>query len=175
MDFSGNNRNCPCSLRILSEATKILCPTRWEAKWRLGTTPLQSGCCGKLGLPTLPLGLESLRSRRRASWEQCLAWCLASKEAEFAGCFQPRAGLPASSFTPILARHLAWLQPRGVVCDSCPHNFLLFRARLWSHLPGSSFCWSLLLFQIHGLLPAQHPRQMIHFNPGWSLHCDLLA
>lgn len=92
------------------------------------------------------VSLESLRSWRQASWEQCFAWCLASKEAEFTGCFWPRAGLPGfvlhthSSPPPCLTIN------QGVVCDSCPHNFL-FRARLWSHLPGSSFCWSLLLFR----------------------------
>lgn len=132
--FSGNNRNCQCSLRILSKAIKIHCP-RGERK---------SGALGTFCALRLPWIFGPTRRAWPCSQQKpgggtlpgmCFAWCLVSKE--FALCRWPRAGLPALSLTFILAPYLAWLHPMGTICD----NFLHFSARLWSHLPGSSFCW----------------------------------
>lgn len=111
MDFSGNNRNCPHSLRILSEDTKILCPTRWEAKWPAGHLLCIWVAMKSLACWPLDWAGRTWDPAARPFQEQCFAWCLASEEAKFAGCCWPSAGPPASSFTPIPAPHLAWLHP----------------------------------------------------------------
>lgn len=161
----------PCSLRILSKATKILCS--WDE--RQNGPP---GISSAFGLPwkawpadplARPGEPETMHQGPPGNSALFGVWPVGRQS-----CW-PGAGWPASSFTPIPAPHLAWLHPRGAVCDSCPHNFLHFRPRLWSRLPGSSFCWSPLAFLVYGLLAARHPRQMTHFNPGWSLRFDLLA
>lgn len=99
MDYQETKENCWCSLRVLSRATKIFCPTR-----SLNGAP---GISSVLKLPWGGQPADTLagsgepdlaHSRGLAagpSREPCFAWCLASKK--FAGCCWPKAGLPGTS------------------------------------------------------------------------------
>lgn len=144
MDFSGNKEIVHAAWEFI-RSHKILCPTRWEAKW-YWVTPANR-CCGKFGLPTLWLGLRAWDPHGQSPGNKCFCWRF-SKEAGVYRLFLTRASLClAYPFTPILASTLLDYNPgvwfRLSHTSSSEPGF-------WSYLPGSKLLKFLLLFQIHG-------------------------
>lgn len=118
--------------------------------------PLGGGCSGELGLLTggqtrtawprsqlTPGGRASQNRIDLVSGQQGGVYMLLLTQ-----------GWPAClDLQSISAPHLSWLHPRGTVFD----NFLHFGARLWSHLPESSFCWSWSVLRVYSYCPQSIP------------------
>lgn len=97
-EFSGNNRNCQCSQRILSKA-------KWDTGTPSAEVAVESSACwlgARPGQPDLAHSWHSVAGPPRT----VLTWCLSSKE-EFTCCCWPRAGPPALPSNPF--QHLTFL------------------------------------------------------------------
>lgn len=158
-EFSENNRSCQCSQRILSNV-------KWDIVTPSAEVAVESSTCWLGAGP----GEPDLTADTQWRASQNPIYLVSGQQGGVCMLLLTQGWPACLALQSIPAPHLAWLHPRGTVSDS----FLRFRARPWSHLPESSFCWGWSVLRVYSYYPHTLPGRWL-ISTLADLWYDLLA